>query len=319
MRVSRDFPVFATAAGAISGGILGASVGRTFAGREEDYLPEIAGGALGALGGAYLGARLSPAFMIDPALEASYHVGTDSQILGREALMGGVYGGAVGAIGGPPGIVKGFAVGVPIGFGKGLMGLSAKKYVRDVSAYGGIDMDSFDKRFPSIFKHSAEKKEKSDKRSVAGKAGILGSTATMLRPFVSKSDKTASVAAGQAFTKFLLPAGAVAAGGYGAYRAARSIYNRFRYVPPTPWYQSREGITALGAGLGSAMGGTGGAYSLGGIGSAIGAVTGGVGGAVAAGAAYPAIARMSGLNYGPVNDWHVPRRRRPTWGPYQER
>lgn len=113
-----------------------------------------------------------------------------------------------------------------------------------------------------------------------------------------------------ALRRVLLPGAAIAAGGYGAYNAAKDIYNYFTYSPDPEWYQTLPGITALGAGAGAAMGATGGAYALGGIGTAIGAVTGGVGGAVLANKAYPSIARAAGLEYGPVEDWHLPRRRR---------
>lgn len=141
------------------------------------------------------------------------------------------------------------------------------------------------------------------------KGALPGAAAGILAGGVA-GPRLAGVKLPAALRRVILPGAALAAGGYGAYNAAKNIYDYFTYIPEPEWYQTLPGITALGAGAGAAMGGAGGAYALGGIGTAIGAVTGGVGGAVLARQAYPSIARAAGLEYGPVEDWHLPRRRR---------
>ena len=108
-------------------------------------------------------------------------------------------------------------------------------------------------------------------------------------------DKTAAITVHPSLLKYGIPAAAILGGGYGVYNIGRHLYDRFAPAPTPPWYQTRHGMAALGAGTGAAMGGLGGAYALGGIGTALGATAGGIGGAMAADAMYPGVAHLPGM------------------------
>lgn len=110
--------------------------------------------------------------------------------------------------------------------------------------------------------------------------------------------------------KILTPLALLSAG-YGAYTGTNALIDYYRNmgtkVPLTPWYLTPEGIAAIGAGTGAAMGGIGGGMTLGGTGTMVGATLGGIGGAVAANQLYPQIAQIGGLVPAEVQGYQMPR------------